>query len=303
MRIIPHSPRPQRGWAAAVFSPLLRGCPLFVLSLAALLPPARAEAAGATPRQLRQTVRGKHRQAATESSIWLKSLQSAMLDIQRHGPGGYSTDDAAHEALHRAFAWNERSGRLAFNAAGARPSFCSGAVYSALLSALIRWEAAQPRRSISPAAWKALAPGRVPDGVGAWGWANANGPGFARLVYRLGAGASFTDWSKARPFDIAKFWWNDSIGGSERGHLVIFLQDEGERVRVWSSNQPTGGAADGYGTKTYPKSAIRRVLFTRITNPAAFNRAPEIGEDAWLMNLSREETSWEECVHRCGIRH
>ncbi len=192
--------------------------------------------------------------------------------------------------------------RLSFNPSGARPSFCSGAVYAAVLSALIRWDAAQPRRCISPEAWQALAPGRVPDGVGAWGYANANGPGFALLVHRLGAGVSFTDWAKARPSDIVKIWWNDALGGEERGHLAILVKDEGESVRIWSSNQPTGGAADGFGFKTYPKSAIRRVLFTRITAPAAFNRAPALGEDAWLRSLMKSCTTWEECARRCQFR-
>ncbi len=283
----------------AIFSSLL-------FCLAALLP-AEAQSAGsastgATPRQLRQTQRGKHRQAARQLSTWWKAVQAAIVDIHRHGPGGYSTADAAHEALYSAFTWNEQRGQLVFNPAGARPSFCSGAVYAALLSALARWDAAQTRRSISPEAWKALAPGRVPDGVGAWGWANANGPGFALLVHRLGAGVNFTDWSKARPADVAKFWWNEAIGAEEHGHLVILVEDEGETVRVWSSNQPTGGAANGFGIKTYPKSAIKRVLFTRITNPAAFNRAPGIGEESWLMELTKRNTSWEDCVRRCNIR-
>ncbi len=279
---------------------LLACLPAFLLLTEAGV--AGAAATPATPYRLRQTQRGKHRSQALQHSLWQKAMQSAILDIHRHGAGGYSTEDAAHEALHAAFAWNERSQRLAFNSAGARPSFCSGAVYSVLLSALIRWDAAQSQRSLSPEAWKALAPQRVPDGVGCWGWANANGPGFALLAYRLGAGVSFTDWAQARPFDVAKLWWNDSIGGSERGHLVIFLQDEGENVRVWSSNQPTGGAADGYGPKTYPKSAIKRVLFTRIVNPAAFNRAPSIRENSWLMDLTKKNVSWEDCLRRCGVK-
>ncbi len=261
-----------------------------------------AASPGATPLKLRQSEASRQRQEVQQAAVWWRALQAAITDIHRRGPGGYSTADAAHDALHQSFVWNERAGRLLFNPAGARPSFCSGAVYAAVLSALARWDAAQPRRHISPAAWKALAPQRVPDGVSAWGWANANGPGFAMLAHQLGAGVNFTDWAQARPSDIAKFWWNDAIGAEERGHLVILVRDEGDSVRVWSSNQPTGGAADGYGFKTYPKSAIRRVLFTRITRPAAFNRAPSIGENEWLMQLTQRNASWEECAKRCGIR-
>ncbi len=292
---------PAKAWAAAVMRSLFV-LPCFLAVLAFPAPATAATALGATPKRLRQTHRGSYRQAVEQSSVWWRALQSAIVDIHLYGPGGYSTADAAHEALYQAFTWNERAGRLSFNPAGARPSFCSGAVYAAVLSALARWDAAQPKRCISAQAWKALAPQRVADGVGAWGWANANGPGFAMLVHRLGAGVNFTDWAKARPSDIAKFWWNDSIGGDERGHLVILVQDEGDSVRVWSSNLPTGGAADGYGIKTYPKSAIKRVLFTRITNPAAFNRAPAIGDAPWLTELTRRNVSWEECVRRCAIR-
>ncbi len=281
--------------------PAFRFLTALLFCLAALLPHGAAAASpGATPQRLKLAQRGKHLQAAQNSAVWWRALQTAIVDIHRRGPGGYSVEDAAHDALHQSFAWNERARSLVFNPAGARPSFCSGAVYAAVLSALIRWDAAQPRRHIRPEAWQALAPARVPDGVGAWGYANANGPGFAMLVHRLGAGVSFTDWAQARPSDIAKFWWNDEIGASERGHLVILVRDEGDKVRVWSSNQPTGGAADGYGFKTYPKSAIRRVLFTRITNPAAFNRATAISEEPWLRQLTQRNVSWEECLNRSG---
>ncbi len=270
--------------------------------LLACVPLQAAASVGATPARLQQTKRLKQQQEARQAAIWWRALQQAIVEIHRRGPGGYSTADAAHDALHQSFAWNERAGRLVFNPAGARPSFCSGAVYAAVLSALARWDAAQPSRRITEAAWKALAPQRVPDGVGPWGCANANGPGFAVLVHRLGAGISFTDWAQARPSDIMKIWWNDAIGGDERGHLVILVRDEGESVRVWSSHQPNSAAPGGFGFRTYPKSAIRRVLFTRITNPAAFNRAPAIGEDSWLMQLTQRNVSWEECARRCGIR-
>ncbi len=273
-------------------------------ALAALVPfgASAATASGASPLRLRQTEAGRQQQEVQQAAVWRKALQAAITEIHRHGSGGYSTADAAHEALYRSFNWHERTGRLVFTPAGARPSFCSGAVYAATLSALARWDAAQPRRRISAEAWQALAPQRVPDGVGAWGWANANGPGFAMLVHKLGAGVSFTDWAQARPSDVMKIWWNDAIGADERGHLVILVRDEGDSVRVWSSNQPTEGAAGGFGFRTYPKSAIRRVLFTRITTPAAFNRAPSIGEDEWLMQLMKRNVSWEECARRCGLR-
>lgn len=260
---------------------------------------------GASPRVLEQTKRLKEKQrlAARQAHFrsWGKALQTSIVNIHRRGPGGYSTSREAHEALAAAFSWNEELKRPVFRPEVARPSFCSGAVYAAILSALIQWDAAQQRRVITPEAWQALLPRHVKDGIGPWGCANANGPGFAVLVHRLGAGISFTDWKQARPSDVMKIWWNDKIGREERGHLVILVRDEGDSVRVWSSNSPTDGAANGYGFKSFPKSAIRRVLFTRITRPAAFNNAPSIEEDAWLMQLMQSNVTWEECARRCGL--
>ncbi len=280
-----------------------------LFALAALLAPGVIAAPAnplAMPQRLKQTQRSRHvqaaQQSARQSAVWWKAMQAAITDIQRRGAGGYSTEDAAHDALHAAFTWNEPTKRLVFNSSAARPSFCSGAVYAAVLSALLRWDAAQAQRFISPEAWQALAPSRVPDGEGPWGWANANGPGFALLVHRLRAGASFTDWALAQPSDVMKIWWTDEIGAKERGHLVILVRDEGETVRVWSSHQPQDGNPGGFGFRTYPKSAIRRVLFTRITNPAAFNRATAIGEEPWLMQQTERSVSWEDCLLRCGVR-
>ena len=48
---------------------------------------------------------------------------------------------------------------------------------------------------------------------------------------------------------------------------------------------------------------MKRVLFTRITKPEAFNRASQLPDDAWLTSLMTEDTSWAECVRRCGIHH
>ncbi len=273
----------------------------FLLLLCCVTLPLDAEVP-ATPARLRQTAEQRQRQTAQQANVWWRALQAAIVEIHRRGAGGYSTADAAHDALHQSFSWNERAGRLLFNPAGARPSFCSGAVYAAVLSALARWDAAQPRRRISAEAWKALAPRPVADGIAPWGWANANGAGFALLVHRLGAGINFTDWALARPADVMKIWWNDAIGRDERGHLVILVRDEGESVRVWSSHQPTAEAPGGFGFRTYPKSAIRRILFTRITNPAAFNRATAVGEEPWLTQQTRRNVSWEDCARRCGFR-
>lgn len=236
-----------------------------------------------------------------QTQPWGKALQAAILEITQHGAGDYSTSDKAKEALVNSFHWDTRLKRPRFVAQEARPSFCSGAVYAAVLSGLLKWEEANHRRVISPEAWQALLPRLVKDGIGPWGYANANGPGFAMLVHRLGAGINFTDWQQARPADIMKIWWNDSIGATERGHLVILVQDKGDSVRVWSSNQARNGLAGGYGLRDIPKSAIRRVIFTRITTPAAFNNAHQLKDDPWLTNLMVRSVRWEECTMRCGL--
>lgn len=230
-------------------------------------------------------------------------MQSAIMSMQRHGPGGYSTSDQAKQALVDSFSWDEQRKRPVFHPAVARPSFCSSAVWVATLSALADWEKKNRHRVISPDAWQTLLPKLVKDGEGPWGYANANGPGFALLVHRLGAGVNFTSWKLARPSDVLKIWWNDHIGGRERGHIVILVKDEGDTACVWSSHIARDGQPAGYGIRRIPKSAMKRVLFTRITRPAAFNRAHKLPDEPWLTDLMSQDTTWTECVRRCGIRN
>lgn len=241
-----------------------------------------------------------HTLAAPQPYPWWKSMQSAIMAIQRHGPGNYSTEDYAKQALVDSFQWNEQQGRPVFRPLTARPSFCSAAVWAATLSALMHWEE-QNHRAISPEAWQALLPRMVKDGEGPWGYANANGPGFALLVHRLGAGINFTDWNRARPSDVLKIWWTDRIGGRERGHLVVLVKDEGETACVWSAHIARDGQPAGYGLRRIPKSAMKRVLFTRITRPAAFANAAALQDEPWLTGLMTRDTTWAECVRRCGI--
>lgn len=234
---------------------------------------------------------------------WWKSVQSSIMSMQRHGAGGYSTAEQAKQALVDSFQWSSLQRRPVFEPMVARPSFCSSAVWIVTLSALLDWEEKNRRRVICPDAWQALMPKLVKDGEGPWGYANANGPGFALLVHRLGAGVNFTDWSLARPSDVLKIWWNDHIGGRERGHLVILVKDEGDTACVWSSHIARDGQPAGYGIRRIPKSAMKRVLFTRITRPSAFNRAHKLPDDSWLTDLMTRDTTWSECVRRCGIAH
>ena len=196
---------------------------------------------------------------------WWKSMQSSIMSIQRHGAGNYSTSDQAKQALVDSFRWSERYQRPQLDSLAARPSFCSSAVWVATLAALLHWEEMNRRRVISAASWRALLPHLDKDGIGPWGYANANGPGFALLIHKLGAGVNFTDWEKARPSDVLKIWWNEHIGGRERGHIVILVKDEGDTACVWSSHVARDGQPAGYGIRRIPKNAMKRVLFTRIT--------------------------------------
>lgn len=266
-----------------------------------ILPVLLCLSSGAAP-QLRKRSTIPMQRAAAAHHPWWKSMQSAIMGIQRHGAGNYSTEDIAKQALVDSFSWNEQYKRPIFNPRTARPSFCSSAVWVATLSALLHWEESNRRRFISAEAWQALLPQLVKDGETAWGYANANGPGFALLVHRLGAGINFTDWNKARPSDILKIWWNEHIGGRERGHLVILVKDEGDTACVWSSHIARDGQPAGYGLRRIPKSAMKRVLFTRITQPAAFNRASSLPDEPWLTELMTRDTTWSECVRRCGIQ-
>lgn len=155
--------------------------------------------------------------------------------------------------------------------------------------------------SLNDKTWQALAPKRVPDGNGAWGCANANGPGLAVLVHKLGAGHSFTEWEKAQSGDIMKLWWTEAIGARERGHLTIYLSQTEDSLTFWSSNQSNPEGTPGYGIKTVPKTTVKHVLFTRITRPEAFTNAPSVGTDPWLGSLLKKTVTMEEMLRRCGL--
>ena len=86
-----------------------------------------------------------------------------------------------------------------------------------------------------------------------------------------------------------------------RGHLGILVKDEGESACVWSAHTARDGQPAGYGLRRIPKTAMKRVLFTRITRPAAFTNAAALQDEPWLTGLMTRDTTWAECVRRCGI--
>lgn len=213
--------------------------------------------------------------------------------------GGYATTREAHAKL--ADSVKIADGDVRIRPAVAMPSYCSGATYLVLLRVLGDLQ----RRgavALTQADWEALAPARLPDGAGVWGRWNANGPGAAGLFHALGAGVNFTDPDAARPGDFLKIFWTDAVGKHERGHLVVFLGfetlDGVPRVRFWSSNKP-----DGYGEKSVPLSRVARMLFSRLTDPAAFARVRDLPpSDPYLASLLSRVSSFAEACRKTGAR-
>lgn len=213
------------------------------------------------------------------------------------GGGRYATDTGAHQALTRAVSVTDSGARITPSAA--RPSYCSGATYLALLMALQDLEK-RGEITITPETWEAIRPQPLPDGTGIWGRWNANGPGTARLFYELGLGRNFTDIREARPGDFLKVFWTDAVGQNERGHSVVFLGTETvngqEMVKYWSSNKP-----DGMGTRSVSRKKIAWMLFSRLEHPeriAAWASIPQ--SDAYLASLLRVDSSRREALKLSG---
>ncbi|MBK1833562.1 hypothetical protein [Roseibacillus ishigakijimensis] len=205
--------------------------------------------------------------------------------------GAYSGTDATKNKL--VLACRAEGADLVFTPSAARPSFCSGATY------LVFLRAAEEAGVLTPAVAQALVvqPDQQ-DGHGVFGRWNANGPGCAKLIADLGAGMNFTSWEEARPGDFLKIWWTEAIGGRERGHHVVYLGHDAHSVRFWSSNQPAG-----YGEKTIPREQCRRLLFTRLTQPARLQQVTRLpATDEWLARMLREDFTWQEVVEKCHVQ-
>lgn len=227
-----------------------------------------------------------------------------ILDSVRTMPkgGGYAADRVAEVRL--AERGIVRQGRqLRIDPQGAAPTFCSAACYMALLRALQRWE--REHAAFSPAVWESLrVEPKHPDGYLSWGRANANGPGFAKWAHDLGVGENFTDPAKAQPGDFLKFFHTPHIGSAERGHMVVYLgrytSKEGtdQGIIYWSSNKP-----GGYGVSSISLSKIHHLIFTRITHPERFAKAPSLpAEDSWLGSMLSSPCTYAEVCRRCRAR-
>ena len=139
------------------------------------------------------------------------------------------------------------------------------------------------------------------DGEGIWGRWNANGPGTARLFHELQLGQNFDNFDQAKPGDFMKIFWSRQVGRNEHGHSTIFLGTEnrpdGQYVRYWSSNVPSG-----YGEKSVPRSKIAYAIFSRLQTPAnlaRINNAPFV--DSYLASLLRTRSSIAEAGAKCGL--
>ncbi len=222
---------------------------------------------------------------AQQTNVPQQDFSASILNAIRTMPtgGGYDGSDKTKNLLAKA---SNRSGnKFDISPQLAKPSFCSGATYLALLKAL----------NSGPAAL--LPKIDQKDGHGVFGRWNANGPGAAKLVNDLNAGRNFTDWDAARPGDILKIWWTNEIGKFERGHLVYYLNHNETKLTFWSSNQP-----NGYGKKTIDRSKCHRVLFTRITNPQRFQNASKLPQvDPWLADMLTKRFTWAEVVQKCNV--
>jgi hypothetical protein len=182
----------------------------------------------------------------------------------------------------------------------AGPSFCSGATYLVFIRTI---EALRERGQLNLDynTLERLIIRDQRDGEGVWGRWNANGPGTARLFHELRLGRNFDNIDQAKPGDFMKIFWSRSVGRNEHGHSTIFLGTEnrpdGQYVRYWSSNVPSG-----YGEKSVPRSKIAYALFSRLETPGNLERittAPLV--DTYLASLLRSRSSISEAGTKCGL--
>ncbi len=228
------------------------------------------------------------------SALTLKTLKQDMPS-----GGGYGAGRDASANLCKAVTWVEADKLLVVSPDVAKPSFCSGACYLLLVKTLQNWEKSRAGR-LSPEAWQQLAVRSQADGTGIWGRANANGPGFSKLVHDLRAGVNFTDLKQARPGDFLKFFWSNEIGAKERGHMVVYLGHEVKNgvlfISYWSANKP-----DGYSVRRMEASKMHNLIFTRITNPQNFNNVVSLPKaDKWLQDMLKKSFSFAEVCQNIG---
>lgn len=208
--------------------------------------------------------------------------------------GGYDATQAAVDRLAASVTVKESKFEENLDQVGA--SFCSGATYIVFLRTIDLLHERGQVNLPAPALARYADLG-VKDGEEIFGRWNANGPGTAKLFAELHCGSNFTSYEKALPGDFMKIWWTNEIGGRERGHSVIYLGSEGDKVRYWSSNIP-----GGYGTQTVAKSKIKRVLFSRFERHDRLDRATKLSpKNTFLADMLTKPFTWEQVVKECRV--
>lgn len=273
---------------------------------------------------------------------WQSAVQKAVDTFE--DKGGYYTGRKIPEGFTQN-AWmgmNEAvtldpSGQATIDVARARPSFCSSAIYMLFLKSLSNWST-DYNHPITAKSWINLKPYTMADmtypiqgdGVGAWGMANSNGPGYAVLLNQLGMGKNYyvglaseystesarlAAFAQGQKYDVMKIFWNDSVGKDEAGHLVLYLGREDEKdpttgkvthyINYWSSNGSKTDINAGYGVAKCNIDKIKRAVFTRVVAPSNINRVESIAPTAknqFLADLSDKiDATTAQVKSFCGI--
>jgi hypothetical protein len=225
---------------------------------------------------------------------------SLVLEQIKHMPQGgrYSVSHVAKIRLQSSAHFE--SGKFFILPSQASPSFCSGATYLVFIRTIEAMRAIG-QLQLDYSTLERLIIRDQHDGEGIWGRWNANGPGTARLFHELQLGRNFDNFDQAKPGDFMKIFWSRQVGRNEHGHSTIFLgienHPDGQYVRYWSSNVPSG-----YGEKTVPRSKIAYAIFSRLQIPAnlgRINSAPFV--DTYLASLLRTRSSIAEASAKCGL--
>jgi hypothetical protein len=192
------------------------------------------------------------------------------------------------------------SGKFFILPSQASPSFCSGATYLVFIRTIEALRA-RGQLQLDYSTLERLIIRDQRDGEGIWGRWNANGPGTGRLFHELQLGQNFDNFDRAKPGDFMKIFWSRKVGKNEHGHSTIFLgmenRPDGQYVRYWSSNVPSG-----YGEKSVPRSKVAYAIFSRLQDPAnlsRINNAPFV--DSYLASLLRSRSSIAEAGAKCGL--
>ena len=236
----------------------------------------------------------------TTPASFAADYNSLILDQIKEMPQGgrYSVSHFAKIRLQSSAHFE--SGKFFILPSQASPSFCSGATYLVFIRTI---EALRARGQLhlDYSTLEGLIIRDQHDGEGIWGRWNANGPGTARLFHELQLGQNFDNFNQAKPGDFMKIFWSRQVGRNEHGHSTIFLglenRPDGQYVRYWSSNVPSG-----YGEKSVPRNKIAYAIFSRLqspTNLGRINNAPFV--DTYLASLLRTRSSIAEAGAKCGL--